>query len=239
MRRREFLRDSLLAIVGGKLVYDLHSDFQQSRILHKIYHELPKHIYLADTRFETAESASPVIQSGSGIIYGGKYITMSHIVTIFPRTVRIGPMFMQTIPEVLSQETWLHGRKLELLFKDEATDAAIFRLPKGFELPEFPTGPQYERELGEEIYIIGNPATTGVNIRRTTISRNKPPLERIGLEPLKNRPGSFGIGANLIPGDSGTPVINSKGELIGLSSYLLAGMGYAKEIKLYELAKFT
>lgn len=237
MDRREFITNSLLALVGGKVAYDVLGDGKEDRILNHIYQELPKHVHMSRTVFNLTNEGIVDSKDGQGIIYNGKYITMSHIVKVNNQEVRIGPFTERYTPSVERQNTYLYGQRLREIFSSEQSDVAVFELPNSLHLEEFPAKVNYNPKLGEDVYVIGNPGLRGINIRRGKISR---------LEQLKEFPednfdfsGSFCLGIPLMPGDSGTPVLNSKGELIGMSSFTLGDLGYARKIKLFDIAKYT
>lgn len=75
-------------------------------------------------------------------------------------------------------------------------------------------------ELGETVFAIGNPKNLGMSISKGTISRIKE--------------NEYQLDMTLNPGNSGGPVINEKGEVVGIVSYLLEevnGLSFAINLK--------
>lgn len=187
-------------------------------LIHKIYYELPKHVYIAETIAEDEE----YVREGCGIILNGRYITMAHI-----------------IPEedVRCRKTMLYGKELEQIILDREDDVAIFNLPYDLNLPDFPAKPSTEIHLGDEIYIIGNPDLTGPNVRPSHISDLDGLNESALFLSQQKTKNCFGISSGVIPGDSGTPVVNSNFELLGLIKLTPFGnypvLGYVCKIEKY------
>jgi len=108
------------------------------------------------------------------------------------------------------------------------------KLPKELNLPNFPAKPSSRLNLGDKIYIIGNPGLTGINVREDYISDINGTAGENMKELAENTTDCFGIGKIVISGDSGTPVVNSKFELLGLCKYQFAGgLGYVQKIDCY------
>ena len=52
---------------------------QRLRNIHRIYNELPKHVYIAETVTEIKDEDIK-FRKGVGIVIDGKYLTMAHII---------------------------------------------------------------------------------------------------------------------------------------------------------------
>ena len=103
---------------------------------------------------------------------------------------------------------------------DKSIDVALFRLPPGLTLKSFPyrIGNSDDLEVGNYIYLVGNPMNFGINVREGIVSSLKAP--RVVTEVDSIAANAFMVSNGLNPGDSGTPVIairDGEYELVGLS----------------------
>ncbi|HLD55775.1 MAG TPA: serine protease [Candidatus Nanoarchaeia archaeon] len=201
----------------------------------KIYNELPKHIHIAETIADTNEYGERKTK-GCGVIVDQHYITMQHIVNAGSKLQRQTPWGLMEEPlTVKSQKTYIQGKELEEIFiGSNKDDVAVYKLPKDLNLPDFPAKPSSTINLGDKIYIIGNPGLSGSNVREDYISDIDGTAGENMKELAENTTDCFGIGKIVIPGDSGTPIVNSKFELLGLCKYQFAGgLGYVQKIDCY------
>lgn len=252
--RKEFFKKTKTVIGGiicAKVFTDIFIDKYEKYNLHRIYNELPSCIHLAKTTGEIIVSGKQkkVQRTGYGIVLNNMYLTLAHIHDI--SLYGFGKPFSTfRIPDkVKSKKTELYGKELEELVYDTKNDLAIYRLHPNLQnkvkFLSFPCNPSTKISLGEEIYLIGNPRLTGNNIRKGYIS------DLNGFNGIKKdfdvgkKSTFFGIDTMIMPGDSGTPVINANFELLGLCAISFYGLGYVKkigeylnEIKCIEESKF-
>jgi len=245
MNRRDFLIAGT-AFLGGcgsdglarrieALEYQGQLAEQRSRNIRRIYNELPNHVYIVDIVSKLKNDGRSSKDKGAGVVIDGKYLTVSHI--LIPSWIFKHRYSSIKIPiEFSDQKTSLNGKKLEKIVDDSESEVVVFKLPNGLKLPNFPAEPSNEVELGQEVYIIGNPDLRGFNIRRASVS------DLDGLDKLEgeedsfmNRRSVFGVDTNFIFGDSGCPVVSSDFKLLGLaafdiSSLGLPGVGYVQRI---------
>lgn len=111
---------------------------------------------------------------------------------------------------------------LTKIFDDKGLDAALFRIPKGTKLNCYPydIGKKSELELGDRVYIIGNPLYRGTNLREGIISGKSRYFSKDGT----SNKDYFTTSLPISPGDSGCPVIalrDGKIELVGLAQSVL------------------
>ncbi|MBU0792002.1 MAG: S1C family serine protease [Gammaproteobacteria bacterium] len=226
VNRREFLLTLGLIGVSGKLLTDICVKEYNKHLTWKIYNELPNYIYKLET--SAFAGGKEQFRNGMGIVVKNHYLTMAHIVDFSKRRTRTPFGIMEFDQEVLNQKVSVNKKELEQIIVDTENDIAIYKLPKDLELKEFPCKPTSKRKLGDEVFLIGNPYLQGWNIRRGYISD----LDDYGNQPKGRK--CFGINFSGIPGDSGTPVVNSKYELLGLQAiHVDHSLGYTKKIEEY------
>lgn len=165
------------------------------------------------------------IEDGAALV-----LTNAHVIGDDPISIRA---------EVLAGEPTLLGIDCELLWRDEAIDAALLRLPlenaffSVFKLEPMPLG--REAGLGELCLTLGYPgrlesgtpqnpsATLGV------VSSNS-----VRLSGFSVKGGMIQTDAAINPGNSGGPLINLKGEVIGINTAGIPGrenLGFAVPIR--------
>ena len=249
INRKEFLKNSLIGIIGitsglsfGKQAYDYCSEQNKKNILYNIYNVLPNHIHLAKTTLKMInknEEIEKLIEEniGCGIILKGKYVTMAHITNI--EFVKEGnyitidnKRIIRMLPgSKLEKKVELYGHELKEL---ALNDVAIYKLPQELKnklrIQEFPCKPKTKISLGEKVYIIGNPELEGSNIREARIS-DKDGFDSVEETNNQKKNSLFGVSMEVIPGDSGTPIVNENYELIGLCTiHFDNSLGYVKKI---------
>jgi len=161
---------------------------------------------------------------GSGVVLGRFVLTAEH--TVAQHTLEIPSPFGSVELPVLkkNEETFLRWRSVDhpmrVLHKNQADDIALFELPAGVQPPSFPhpLGNSDDLQVGNFIYVVGNPMNLGVNVREGIVSALRAPREisRIGAKGEN----AFMVSNGLLPGDSGTPVIGIRDgqfELVGIS----------------------
>jgi len=166
----------------------------------------------------------PQTQTGAGsgwIIDGnGIIVTNNHVVEEAKKvTVKLadGRTF-QADPDNVYQDPWTDLAVIEI----DATD-----------LPAASLGDSTQLRVGEWVVAIGNPLGHGLRAKEGTISGLKvsiPVGQGQSLEDL------IEVSAAINPGNSGGPLVNMKGEVVGITSAKIAavgveGMGYAISAK--------
>jgi serine protease Do len=106
-------------------------------------------------------------------------------------------------------------------YTDRKHDLAFLEAPKGVELPELHLGKYEEMKDGDHVIAIGHPY--GLNYTATQGVISKVDRIRDGLKFIQ-------IDAAINPGNSGGPLVNNKGEVIGVNSFIIRGgdnLGFA------------
>jgi serine protease Do len=120
--------------------------------------------------------------------------------------------------------------KAKLIGADPLTDLAVIKI-EGTNLPNAPWGNSTELRPGQTVLAFGNPFGFRFTVTRGIVSGlNRPnPFSKNG-----RAPGSFiQTDAAINPGNSGGPLVDARGEVIGINTFLVSnsdsfsGMGFA------------
>lgn len=162
------------------------------------------------------ESAlQPTISAGSGVIVDagrGLVVTNYHVIQ------------KATAVEVGLKD----GRRLaaELVAVAPGRDLAVLRI-RGAKLPALPLGDSSTLQVGDAVVAIGNPFGLGQTVTAGIVSATDRGL-------AEGDPRRFiQTDAPINPGNSGGPLINSKGQIVGINSALISpnqgnvGIGFA------------
>ncbi|MFQ5913928.1 MAG: trypsin-like peptidase domain-containing protein [Nitrospinota bacterium] len=163
--------------------------------------------------------------NGTGVVVFDKYLlTVEHVVSLDRVVVDTPFGEVPILASKVAEETYLEYRgksyRLERLVTDRDVDVALFRLPQHLGLRSFPyrIGNSDDLEVGNFVYLIGNPMNYGINVREGIVSSLKAPKVINRVNSIADN--AFMVSNGLNPGDSGTPVIairDGKYELVGLS----------------------
>lgn len=123
-------------------------------------------------------------------------------------------------------EVTITGKNFEKAFAkvcytDKRHDLAFIEAPAGAELPEIRLGNYNDMRDGDHVVAIGHPY--GLNYTATQGVISKVDRIREGLKFIQ-------IDAAINPGNSGGPLVNNKGEVIGVNSFIIQGgdnLGFA------------
>ncbi|MHA1386326.1 MAG: trypsin-like peptidase domain-containing protein [Candidatus Helarchaeota archaeon] len=162
----------------------------------------------------------PVIVFGSGFIYNyeGYILTNHHIIdNIVPNS----DIYIQFQDGIVNTA--------EIIDSDSLVDIAILKtdLPEG--VRPLSLGNSSDVSVGQKVGVIGNPLGFGGSLSVGVISQLK---RSIQVTESSHIPGLIQIDASVNPGNSGGPLINDDGEVIGMITLKLVGwsvegMGYA------------
>jgi serine protease Do len=159
-------------------------------------------------------------QSGTGTGFYVKefdlIVTNNHVVDNSPEVTIQGKIF----PKLLSR-VWYTDRKHDLAF---------LQPPAGAVLADIHLGQYEEMKDGDEVVAIGHPY--GLNYTATQGVISKVDRIRDGLKYIQ-------IDAAINPGNSGGPLVNAKGEIIGVNSFIIRGgdnLGFALPVNYLRTA---
>jgi S1-C subfamily serine protease len=157
----------------------------------------------------------PRMAAGSGVIVDagrGLVLTNRHVV-----------LGASAIVVVLQDKRQLTA---QLIGVDRNTDLAVLRI-RADRLTALPLGNSDNLQVGDYVVAIGNPFGIGQTVTAGIVSA----LDR-GVTP-ESREGLIQTDAPINPGNSGGPLINMRGEVIGINTAILApgegnvGIGFA------------
>ncbi|MEP6673716.1 MAG: trypsin-like peptidase domain-containing protein [Ferruginibacter sp.] len=143
-------------------------------------------------------------------------VTNNHVVADFPEVTIKGKKFNKTLSRV-----WYTDRKHDLAFLEP---------PGSTELATIPLGKYEELKDGDEVVAIGHPY--GLNYTATQGVISKVDRIRDGLKFIQ-------IDAAINPGNSGGPLVNDRGEIIGVNSFIIRGgdnLGFALPVNYLRTA---
>ena len=124
-----------------------------------------------------------------------------------------------------------------LVGKDERTDMALLQIDAGGPLPVAPLGNSDNLEIGEWVIAIGNP----FGLDHTVTAGNVSAKGRRDVRPGGANTGFYDFiqtDASINPGNSGGPLINARGEVVGINTAMNAqaqGIGFAIPINMAKV----
>ncbi|MBI2881512.1 MAG: serine protease [Candidatus Tectomicrobia bacterium] len=192
-----------------------------ARIIESLY---PLH---TEVKFRFGEEGKVLNLSlkGTGVALFGKYLlTVEHVISVENATLTtpFGEVALRATK--VDERTYLEpaGRSypLERLVVDKNVDVALFRIPAEIHLRSFPyrIGNSDDLQVGNFVYLIGNPMNFGINVREGIVSSLRAPQAVSQVNSVAEN--AFMVSNGLNPGDSGAPVIAIRDgdyELVGLS----------------------
>ena len=125
--------------------------------------------------------------------------------------------------------------KAKLIGSDPLTDLAVVKVD-GANLPSVPWGDSSDVRPGETVLAFGNPFGFRFTVTRGIVSA----VNRANPDPSDRRkPGEFiQTDAAINPGNSGGPLVDARGQVIGINTFLISpsgsfsGMGFAIPVKI-------
>jgi serine protease Do len=107
----------------------------------------------------------------------------------------------------------------KVLGKDQKTDIAVIKIDAGRDLPAVSLGDSDRLEVGEWVMAIGNPFGLDHTVTSGIVSAKG---RQIGAGPYDN---FIQTDASINPGNSGGPLINLRGEVVGINTAIFSQSG--------------
>ena len=107
----------------------------------------------------------------------------------------------------------------KVIGKDQKTDIAVIKIDAGRELPAVSLGDSDRLEVGEWVVAIGNPFGLDHTVTSGIVSAKG---RQIGAGPYDN---FIQTDASINPGNSGGPLINLRGEVVGINTAIFSQTG--------------
>lgn len=125
--------------------------------------------------------------------------------------------------------TLSNGKKLKakLIGSDPDNDLAVLKIDQSTELPVAALGDSSKVQVGELAVAIGNPFGLGQTVTAGVISALNRSISEDSSNVLNNL---LQTDASINPGNSGGPLVNSRGEVIGINTAIISqaqGIGFA------------
>ncbi len=124
----------------------------------------------------------------------------------------------------------------KLIGTDPLTDLAVIKI-EGSNFPSVPWGDSTQLHPGQTVLAFGNPYGFRFTVTRGIVSA----LNRPNPEADARKPGEYiQTDAAINPGNSGGPLVNVRGEVVGINTFLIspsgsfAGMGFAIPTQIVE-----
>ena len=171
-----------------------------------ITQERDKNLLYFGPGFYPPRSAPPLRGSGSGFIIDkdGLIVTNAHVVS---RSDKIQIQF--------DGDEKMYPAKV--LGKDRLSDIALLKVSAKKQLKPVVFGDSQKLQVGEWVAAIGNPHGFGHTMTKGIISAVQRKLDDLNLFPLLQ------TDASINQGNSGGPLVNLKGEVVGVNNAIAAG----------------
>jgi serine protease Do len=187
--------------------------------------------------FNQLQPRAPQVETGSGsgfiVSKDGYILTNNHVVTMNDRTTVADRVTVQ----MLDNRTY----QARVVGNDPTTDVALIKI-EGNNFPVLPLGNDVNSRVGEWVLAIGNPLGFDFTVTAGIISAKGRSLP--GLLDRRGNANNYSISdliqtdAAINRGNSGGPLVNQRGEVIGITSAIAsetglnAGYGFAIPITL-------
>src|SRR5579862_6539661 len=110
----------------------------------------------------------------------------------------------------------------KLIGKDPLTDLAVIKI-EGHDFPSVPWGDSTELRPGQTVLAFGNPFGFRFTVTRGIVSALNRPNP---FADDRRKPGAFiQTDAAINPGNSGGPLVDARGEVVGINTFLVSGSG--------------
>ncbi|OGZ30050.1 MAG: hypothetical protein A2931_03950 [Candidatus Niyogibacteria bacterium RIFCSPLOWO2_01_FULL_45_48] len=182
----------------------------------------------------------PRVITGGGIVLGKYILTAMHVVVQRKLMAQTPFGWVELEAKKISEKNSavLNGAKivLTMIYTSKEDDIAVLKLPDGVSVPNFPyeIGNSDDLEVGNFVYIVGNPLNLGIIIRPGLVSATEAPKETEEVDGKSKN--FFVLSGGIYTGDSGTPIVavrDGRFELVGISEGVFSNasqLGFAIRI---------
>ena len=190
--------------------------------------------------FPAIRSSNPFDPSDSGQAVGSGFVVSKDGYILTNQHVVVDEDTHQKAQEVIvgfkSSGNQIKEFNAKIVGTDASSDVALLKIdPKGMSLQPLPLANSDAIQVGEPVVAIGNPLQLDFSITAGIVSA-------VGRDLLSPNgriiPGGIQTDAAINPGNSGGPLINSRGEVIGINEQIASqgggneGLGFAVPINL-------
>ena len=205
--------------------------FQQQ--MRSILEKLPKNLLLEETRgatnvavYRNAAPATVLVVTDKSLGSGAVISDQGHVITnwhVVAGASGVAVVFKPQRGVEVKQELAFAAIPVKV---DQVADLALLQIlapPKN--LPVLPLGSMTDIAVGEDVHAIGHPDgevwtyTTGI------ISQVRPRYQWASGDGLQHQSDVIQTQTALNPGNSGGPLLNDRGEIIGINSFRREGQG--------------
>ncbi len=171
--------------------------------------------HLFEDDFMGHNNVIPQRGNGSGVLISpeGHLLTNEHVVSNADE-IQV---------KLMSGKTF----KARIIGKDVRTDLAVLKIEADSPLPHVPIGDSTALRVGEWVVAIGNPFGLGLTVTAGVVSAKNRDLS---VDRNRSYKDLIQTDASINPGNSGGPLLNAKGELIGVNTAIIPygqGIGFA------------
>jgi serine protease Do len=158
-------------------------------------------------------NSSPREGSGSGFIVSkdGYILTNNHVVADMDR-----------VSVTLADKRTFDAR---VIGKDPTTDVAVIKI-EGSSFPHIALGDESTARVGQWVLAIGNPLDLDFTVTAGIISAKNRRVDNLPGRSDYSITDFIQTDAAINPGNSGGPLVNIRGEVIGINSAIASGTGY-------------
>lgn len=213
----------LLTVIASPLVVAKQDYLPIEQDTISVFKNISPYVVNINTGIPPALSAwqGGSLYTGSGFLWNNR----GYIVTNY-HVIQYGKKFSVTFSKDLTIKAHLIGF-------DKRSDIAVLRLESTKDLPKsiykshIPLGDSNKLQVGQLAFVIGNPygldktLTTGVI---SALDRDLPEIDSISGQ------GMIQTDASVNPGNSGGPLLDSRGRLIGMNSMIVSKTGHSSGI---------
>jgi tetratricopeptide (TPR) repeat protein len=150
------------------------------------------------------EDKGKIVAGGSGFIIdpNGVIVTNAHVIEPWSKSTT-GILYVKKSDESFLEPT-------EIIAMDSVKDVALIRVKEQY-LPFIKLTSDLVHSQGDDVIVIGNPLGLETTVTNGIISA------------IRGEDGFLQISAPISQGSSGSPVLNSKGEAIGVATLIMTG----------------